>query len=244
MQQSVRDVAKQTSTPVVDASRLLDESSAYGLAGYDWYVDQVHPSVRGHQLIAQAIAATLRNEQIVSRGEPWSAVVRREAYRGQMSKLGDRYLAAGQRRVEWLEHWARRDRLREDIVPLDARGVRDLANSYIEFADYPSARIAYEMALSQDPNSAIELIRRALQLFQGGRISAAERIADLVLQSTQDETAADLAHVVLTICALQDDRSEDAEVHANAARAGNFDFSQDVTDWLGEEPDAKELLGG
>lgn len=243
MQQSLFDVAKDSSTLVVDAAGLLDQQSTDGIVGFDWYVDQVHPTIRGHQLIAQAVAARLRAAKFVeSRGQPWSKQDRRQAYRDHMTSLGDQYLAAGQRRVEWLENWARRDRLRDDTIPLDARGVRDLANTYVEFADYAKANTAYKMALSEDPDAVTALLDRALQLFQSGRTAAAEKVAQLVLDSSSDESTTDLAHVALAVCALDAGRLETAAPHAESARSGSFVVSSDMGAWLDEAPDVKVLF--
>ncbi len=106
MQHAVFEVAEETSTPLVDAAGLLEQQSLHGIAGFDWYVDQVHPSIRGHQLIAQAIASKLHDTGTVpSSPQPWSEDERRLAYRRHMLKLGDSYLVAGRRRVESLEKW-------------------------------------------------------------------------------------------------------------------------------------------
>jgi tetratricopeptide (TPR) repeat protein len=243
LQQCVFEVAEETETPMIDAAERLARESVDGIVGFDWYVDQVHPTIRGHQLIAQAVAARLRDAKIPELASPsWSPAERRVAYRDHMTALGDYYLAAGRRRVEWLESWARRDRLREDTAPIDARGIRDLGNCYVEFAEYAQARVAYELALSEDPDGIVDLLRRCFELFQSGRNSAARRIADIVLRASQVEAHSDLARVALAICALEDGRLEDATLYADEARSGSFDLSDDVSAWLVEAPDARALF--
>ncbi len=243
MQQSVLRMATATSTPLVDAAKLLEQQSTDGIVGFDWYVDQVHPTIRGHQLIAQAIATKMGETAMVTLDvKQWEPTKRRKAYRTQMAKLGDRYLATAQRRVEWLDDWARRDRLRDDTVPLDVRGTRDLANSYVQFADYSSATSAYKLALAEDVDSATALIHQAFHFFQGGRSAAAELIANIVAHSNSNEAVTDAAHVALAICALDDDRPDVAQQHAEHARSGVFEVSDEMSKWFEARPGARVIV--
>ena len=56
MQRVLRDVAEGTGTPLLDADALLAQRCRGGIADDSWLVDHIHPSVRGHQVIANAIA--------------------------------------------------------------------------------------------------------------------------------------------------------------------------------------------
>jgi Flp pilus assembly protein TadD len=49
---AVREVAAQEGVLLVDAERLFEAHSEHGLVGFDWIEDYVHPTLRGHQLIA------------------------------------------------------------------------------------------------------------------------------------------------------------------------------------------------
>jgi len=61
----VRDVARRTDALIVDAVARFERESPHGLVGATLFADFVHPSIRGHQVIAAAIAETLR-----AAGEP------------------------------------------------------------------------------------------------------------------------------------------------------------------------------
>lgn len=244
LQQSLFEVAEQTATPVVDAAGLLEKRSRHGIVGFDWYVDQVHPSIRGHQLIAQALALQLHDQQMVPPWtQPGSRHDRRQAYRRHLDKLGDQYLAAGRRRVQWLERWARRDRLREVMLPLDARANLDVGLSYMDFAEYEQAMAAYRMAVQLDPTCAAQLMTQAFQLFQGGRGSAAERISRTALElATGDESVFDQAHIALTVLACENGLMGTARQHAKAVRSEPSSFDDAANAWLDELPEAKKLF--
>ena len=243
MQESLIELGATMSVPVVDAARLLQAKSHDGCVGFDWYVDQVHPNIRGHQLIAQAIATKLYDLAIVSAAEnAWNNRSRQRAYHDQMTTLGDKYLAAGRRRVMWLERWARRDRLRDDTIPLDARGMLDLGNSQIEFAEYEQSEIAYRMALQTRPDLADQLMDRAFQSFQSGRTSAAEKIISIIVEESSDRSILEQSSVALAALALEGGRKGEANEHAKSATVDASVSDGAINRWLRDIPEARKLF--
>src|SRR5205823_4859374 len=61
-------LAAETKTPLLDVANVLAANVPDHIPGNDRYLDHVHPTVRGHQLIAQAIAAKLREMRIIPDG--------------------------------------------------------------------------------------------------------------------------------------------------------------------------------
>jgi lysophospholipase L1-like esterase len=59
MNEAVLEIARQTGAPLVDAQKLFEERSAGGIVGGNWLVDHVHPSIEGHQVLADAFAQLL-----------------------------------------------------------------------------------------------------------------------------------------------------------------------------------------
>ncbi|HCD00531.1 MAG TPA: hypothetical protein DER64_08375, partial [Planctomycetaceae bacterium] len=55
LDESLQQVASQSGTPLVDAAGAIQADSDDGLPGSDWYVDHVHPTLRGHQRIAELL---------------------------------------------------------------------------------------------------------------------------------------------------------------------------------------------
>jgi lysophospholipase L1-like esterase len=58
--QVIRDVAATEGALLADVDETLTAESPHGLVGDDLFVDSVHPSIRGHQLMARTIADALR----------------------------------------------------------------------------------------------------------------------------------------------------------------------------------------
>ena len=122
MQVFIRQLSSETGTPLAQVAQALSAESPQGIAGNNVYMDHVHPTIGAHQLIARTIIEELVASRIVMIPADWSARERREAYRQQMASLPHAHLGNGRRRVGWLEGWAQRDRLLEELAAVDARG--------------------------------------------------------------------------------------------------------------------------
>jgi len=178
MNAAVLEVARKERVPVVDADRLIRQLSRHGIPGYDWYVDHVHPTIRGHQKLAEAIAGRLLSLGLVSGELPGRDRIR-QLYARRLDQLGELYLARGRTRLEWLENWARRDRLRRVPAPLGVRGLVDRAATHFCFAEVEEAKADCLVALTMAPQDAVaRLLHLALRLYQTGLI----RYSDTLLQ--------------------------------------------------------------
>lgn len=65
-------LAIRREVPFIDVERAFARASPHGLVGQSWFVDPVHPTLRGHQLIAATIAASLQRTGIPA-SEEWAA---------------------------------------------------------------------------------------------------------------------------------------------------------------------------
>jgi lysophospholipase L1-like esterase len=106
MQDVLQDVARRTGTPLLDAESLLAQQCRGGITDDSWLVDHVHPSIRGHQLIANMISDWLVGEGIV---QPDAGYPQRrdEAYQAHLVSLGSFYFEEGRRRLAHVRDWAR-----------------------------------------------------------------------------------------------------------------------------------------
>ncbi len=104
MHRAILDTAAATGTPLVDVRRMYQEICQGGIPGDMYLVDHVHPSVEGHQLMADLIAAKLSLMGLVHPGPAWPEQ-RREAYRAQLDSLDNLYFAHGQQRLDILRGW-------------------------------------------------------------------------------------------------------------------------------------------
>ncbi len=59
---AIREVAAETSTPLADVERMLDADSPLQIAGFDWVVDNVHPSLGGHERIAELLLSVMERK--------------------------------------------------------------------------------------------------------------------------------------------------------------------------------------
>jgi tetratricopeptide (TPR) repeat protein len=104
MEEALERVARDTATPLVDAQRLLEQRTTGGIPGNDWLLDHIHPSIPGHQLIAEALFNIMEQQGWVQPQATWKQ--RRDAaYAGHMNSLPDSYLEEGERALEGLRAW-------------------------------------------------------------------------------------------------------------------------------------------
>ncbi len=103
---AIRAVAEETRTPLVDADSLIAANSRSGFPDRQWLVDHVHPSISGHQLIADALADKLVSLRVVTRREDWEAA-RDETYRQHLASLDHVYFERGKSRLRSEQGWAR-----------------------------------------------------------------------------------------------------------------------------------------
>lgn len=105
MNRAILDIARATRTPVIDLVAFFARRSRGGITGYDWLVDHVHPSIKGHQLIADLLADELVRLGHVRPGPNWVAD-RDRLYRENLESLDDFYYMMGQKRLGNLKLWA------------------------------------------------------------------------------------------------------------------------------------------
>lgn len=169
LEQALLRIAAETDTPLVDAASLIAARSPGGIPGNDWYVDHVHPTIGGHQLIARALAAQFAARGWLTRSAEWPEDHRTAAYTRQFAALGPAYLADGKRRLAWLEDWAKRQRLAAETVPADAAGFARLAFRHLDLGDAAAASAALREALRREAGVADAVRAHAHQLTAAGR---------------------------------------------------------------------------
>jgi lysophospholipase L1-like esterase len=107
MHQAILDVAARYRVPLVDAKALIAERTEDGIPGSEWLLDHVHPSILGHQLIADSLCEAMENMKLVRRPQGWRAA-RNELWQHYLSSLNKAYYAHGIERLERLNKWSRR----------------------------------------------------------------------------------------------------------------------------------------
>jgi tetratricopeptide (TPR) repeat protein len=99
------DSARKADTMLVDADALFASHSPGGINGAEWFADHVHPTIEGHQLLADAVLAKLVDQRFVKPSASWDADKSR-AYREHLDTLPANYYSEGMRRLTREQGWA------------------------------------------------------------------------------------------------------------------------------------------
>lgn len=104
MNQVVLEIAADTSTPLVDVRAMFEDLSEHRIPGGYLLLDHVHPSVHGHQLIAEAIVKCMQREGLVHPGDDWK---RQQDLRfaDHLQGLPDIYFSRGLEKLDRLRRW-------------------------------------------------------------------------------------------------------------------------------------------
>ena len=105
MNEAILDVARETDTPLVDVQKLFEQSSPPGIVGSEQLVDHVHPSIMGHQWIADALIDKLVELGHVRTMPDWQ-LKQRDAFQKHIDGLDDSYYVRGEQRLKNLWSWA------------------------------------------------------------------------------------------------------------------------------------------
>lgn len=105
MHRAVFAVARETDTPLVDARAIISAACRDGIPGDFLLVDHVHPSLKGHQILAEALVTELARQQVVTPRPGWETI-RDAAYERHLASLDSFYFLAGQRHLNALRNWA------------------------------------------------------------------------------------------------------------------------------------------
>ena len=105
MKQIIRRTASESGTPLVDADALIAAQSRSGFPDRQWLVDHVHPTLSGHQLLADALAEKMAELRLFKPQPDWQAA-RDAAYRGRLQSLDHVYFQRGKDRLRSEQMWA------------------------------------------------------------------------------------------------------------------------------------------
>jgi len=106
MHKSIRDIASRYHIPLVDVKMLIEQRTTDGIPGDEWLLDQVHPSITGHRLIADALYEVMENNGMVGTPAGWRAG-RDALCKYHLSSLNEAYYARGAARLKRLVEWSR-----------------------------------------------------------------------------------------------------------------------------------------
>lgn len=105
MHEALRDVARQSGTPLVDVREHFRQRSVGEIVDGQHLLDHVHPSVHGHQLIAEWLTDELVRQGVVAASPGWEKA-RHEAFADHLASLKPIYFEKGMQRLEAVQRWA------------------------------------------------------------------------------------------------------------------------------------------
>lgn len=116
MEERLERVAAETGTPLLDAHELLEQTCADGILGDSLLVDHVHPSFRGHQMIAEALLAEMARQGWTHPAADWPtrAVA---AFQTHFRSLDAMYFLRGERKLRILRAWTHGEGPEPPMVP-------------------------------------------------------------------------------------------------------------------------------
>lgn len=106
MHASLLRLANEFDVPLVDIRELFEQKTPDGIPGSELLVDHVHPSIEGHQLIADAIYEKLLEMKLFQQAEHWQDT-RDQLRQKQLNSLDQSYFLRGALRSKRLEGWSR-----------------------------------------------------------------------------------------------------------------------------------------
>ena len=235
-------IAQKTQVPIIDAATSIADRSPQQIPGFNAFVDHVHPTIGGHQQMAQAIAATLQQADIVT-----SSTVRaeqlRHLYRDHMKSLGPIYFSNGRRRIGWLENWAQRQRLLDEITPVDARGMVAATIRSLDLHDFEAATESLHDAIATDESAVQMLLEHSVELFRQGRTRTSHWVLKELSEAAQGEASStQLAPGFLIIAIDEEDVSEAATVYRRHADNWDAMIRTDTSGWSQTMPDVLERV--
>lgn len=232
--QQLSAIATERDIPLVDAAAVVTAAAADGICGFESYIDHVHPTIYAHQLIGAALSSRLVKDQLVPARRTATVRQRRVLCRDLMIELGDIYFANGRRRIGWLEGWAQRNRLQQELDPVDRRGFVAAASRRIDLHRFEEAEsdLAAALDLDSDPALVLALARR---LFASGRNLDAKWLLSMLAARFEGQALPDgIAIGMLAVAMDENDPAALAAAAENPAWQGRSlaqVLHEDTTGW-------------
>ena len=100
------EIANETGIPLVDVRGFFEAESRSGTPGDDWLLDHVHPSINGHQEIANLIFDEMVRMELVRPRDQWEAE-KKACYANHLASLDAAYFVHGTQRLQGLILWTK-----------------------------------------------------------------------------------------------------------------------------------------
>jgi len=106
MHEAIKDTATRYGLPLVDIRDMIEQKSEHGIPGDQWLVDHVHPSINGHQMIADALTDLLVEKHRLNYPEQWESQ-KKTHWQTHLMSLDEGYYQEGFEHLMMLKTWIR-----------------------------------------------------------------------------------------------------------------------------------------
>ncbi len=104
--QAITSTAKRHNTGYIDIEQLIEQQTEDHIAGDEWLIDHVHPTITAHKLIANALLETMAQMHLLETTPDWQAQ-RDKSWSNHLAGLDDAYFEHGAQRLKRLAEWTR-----------------------------------------------------------------------------------------------------------------------------------------
>lgn len=105
MYQLIEELRVEFRPSFVDVKKRFEEQADGGIPGRELLLDHIHPSIHGHQLIAQLIVEEMQSQKMVTLPGNFE-VIKAERYEKHLASLSHIYFQLGKDRLAGLKRWA------------------------------------------------------------------------------------------------------------------------------------------
>jgi hypothetical protein len=106
MREIIVSVGHRKGTSVIDVQGLFEDRSPGKIPGNELLIDHVHPTIQGHQLIADAILREMVRQSIIKPTSDWETK-RNLAYQDHLKGLDEVYFDKRKDRLDALRRWTK-----------------------------------------------------------------------------------------------------------------------------------------
>ena len=179
--QILREVAEQKSVPLIPFASSLESQSAHGVPGAEQFLDHVHPTIAGHQFLADLILKQLAEMGVVELAPTWNSEARQTVIDRVESRLDPQVHALAIRNLAKVLTWAGKfdeaDRLALQAVtelPDDYDAHFLAGNAEQRRGNHEDAISHFEMTVRLNPAHAQARNNLGNEYFQAGKLELAE----------------------------------------------------------------------
>lgn len=160
--QAMAEVAQERHVELIDFAKIIANASPDAIADKEWFLDHVHPSPGGHQLLAQAIVDRLIEIGVVQRTSYWNKRtiddVQAKIVGGIDREAHGKALRNLSKVLEWAGKYEESTRLAQqaaELAPTDIESYFRMAAGAAAQGKYERAIEIYELCLKFDPEAAV-----------------------------------------------------------------------------------------